>query len=73
MTTQAEATRKRNQAAFWNEKQARATTPEQRAAVWYDACRMLARNAAKTSEDEQTPVWDKLSHHLHNFFQAHSG
>lgn len=70
MTLQAEANRRRNQAEFWNDKQARATTPEQRVAVWFDACRMLARNADKNG---QPALWDELAKHLHNFFQQHAG
>lgn len=70
MTTAQAQTRQKNQAEFWNAKQAAATTPQERAAVWYDACRMLARQADKTG---QQPLWDALTSHLHNFFQAHTG
>ncbi len=69
MTSQAEANRRRNQAQFWNEKQARATTPEARVAVWFDACRMLCRNATKAG---RPPLDDALATHLHNFFQHHN-
>ncbi|MDX2658252.1 hypothetical protein PV382_18165 [Streptomyces scabiei] len=61
-------TRQKNQAEFWNGRQAAATTPEARAAVWYDACRMRAREADKKGDP---PLWDLLASHLHDFFQAH--
>lgn len=67
--TPAQQARQRNQAEFWNARQAAATTPQDRAAVWYDACRMLARQADKHGEP---PLWDALTTHLHNFFQAHT-
>ncbi|MFF1358768.1 hypothetical protein [Streptomyces sp. NPDC058297] len=70
MTTQAKANRRKNQAEFWNDKQARATTPEQRVAVWFDACRMLARNAVKNG---RPGLDDALAKHLHDFFQHHNG
>lgn len=70
MTTQAEAKQQKNRAEFWNEKQAKATTPEARAAIWYDACRMLARKAEK---DGRPPLWDDVARHLHSFFQHHNG
>ncbi|MFM9373253.1 hypothetical protein [Streptomyces sp. Da 82-17] len=62
--------RQRNQAEFWNEKQGKAQTPEARAAVWYDACRMRVRNADPA---KQTELWNALASHLHNFFQEHAG
>jgi hypothetical protein len=62
-------TRQKNQAEFWNARQGAATTPQERAAVWYDACRMLARQADKNGEPA---LWDALTTHLHNFFQAHT-
>lgn len=71
MSSQAEAQRRReNQAPFWNEKQARATTDKDRARVWYDACRMLATQADKRNDP---PLWGALAQHLHNFFQHHAG
>jgi hypothetical protein len=70
MTRQAEAARKKNQAAFWNDKQAKATTDKELAAVWHDACRMLAMQADKKGEP---PLWGDLAKHLHNFFQHHTG
>lgn len=70
MTTQAEENRRRNQAEFWNERQAKATTPEARAAVWYDACRMLTRGAERRGNPQ---LWEELTRHLHAFFQHHAG
>lgn len=70
MTRQAEDTRRANQAEFWNDKQARARTPEQRAAVWYDACRMTIRNARPS---DQPRMWEALASHLHSFFQVTQG
>lgn len=69
MTSQAEANRRRNQAEFWNDKQTRATTPEARTAVWFDACRMVVRNAERNGRPE---LWDELAKHLHAFFQHHN-
>jgi hypothetical protein len=69
MSSQAEALRKKSQAAFWNEKQSKATTDQERAAVWHDACRMLAKQADKNG---RAPLWGELAQHLHNFFQHHT-
>ncbi|MFD9564381.1 hypothetical protein [Streptomyces sp. NPDC059994] len=69
MNSQAEALRKKNQAAFWNAKQAKASTDRERAAVWHDACRMLAKQADK---EGGSSLWGPLAQHLHNFFQHHS-
>ncbi|MEU6054212.1 hypothetical protein ABZ829_27800 [Streptomyces xanthochromogenes] len=70
MSSQAEDQRRANQAAFWNEKQAKANSDKELAAVWHDACRMLARQADK---DGRPPLWGPLAQHLHNFFQQHAG
>jgi hypothetical protein len=71
MNRQAEAQRRReNQAAFWNEKQAKATSDKELAAVWHDACRMLAMRADKQGGP---PLWGPLARHLHDFFQHHLG
>lgn len=64
-------TRQKNQAAYWNARQEAATHigPSAVAAVWYDACRMVARQVEKNGSNE---VWNKLASHLHDFFQAHT-
>lgn len=70
LTTAQQARRRReNQAEFWNAKQAAATTPTERVAVWFDACRMRAAEAEKSGD---TTVAEKLASHLHDFFVTHS-
>lgn len=61
----------RNQAKHWNDRQAAAAErgPDHVAAVWWDACRMLARKAEKTG---QSDVWSQLASHLHDFFRHHT-
>ena len=63
--------RQKNQAEYWNARQAAAAVlgPAPVAAVWYDACRMVARQREKQGDAE---VWNKLASHLHDFFQAHT-
>jgi len=61
--------RKENQAKFWNAKQAAATTPQERVAVWFDACRMLAVRAERNGD---TSVSERLASHLHDFFRSNS-
>lgn len=61
----------RNQAAHWNSRQAEAADkgPDAVAAVWWDACRMLARKAEKAGD---TGVWNQLASHLHDFYRHHT-
>ncbi|MCU1617400.1 MAG: sle2 [Frankiales bacterium] len=61
--------RRLNQAAHWNARQAAATTPQEVVAVWFDACRMVARRSEKEGHPE---VWPALASHLHDFFQRHA-
>lgn len=69
MTTQAEANRRRNQAQFWNEKQAKARTDQEIAAIWYDALRMLARNAEKNG---RPPMWGALAKNFRDLFDHYN-
>ncbi|MFE9812431.1 hypothetical protein [Streptomyces sp. NPDC005548] len=66
----AQTRQQQNEAAFWNQKQAAATTPKAVAAVWYDACRKVAANAEKNGG---TDLYSALASHLHDFFQRHTG
>jgi formiminotetrahydrofolate cyclodeaminase len=70
LTAEQKARRRRaNQVPFWNAKQAAAQTPQDRAGVWHDACRMRAVEAENTGDNS---VWEELASHLHDFFVAHS-
>ncbi|MEU6990356.1 hypothetical protein ABZ953_06795 [Streptomyces sp. NPDC046465] len=62
--------RQKNQAEYWNQRQKAAALlgPDAVAAVWYDACRMVARQSQKHGDTE---VWNRLASHLHDFFQHH--
>ncbi|MFI8085847.1 hypothetical protein ACIF6L_34285 [Kitasatospora sp. NPDC086009] len=62
--------RAQNKAKHWNAKQASATTPADRAAVWFDACRTLAAQAEKQGSVE---LFRKLEAQLHQFFLDHAG
>ncbi|WP_042370532.1 hypothetical protein [Streptacidiphilus neutrinimicus] len=64
------ASRAQNQAKHWEDRQAAATTPQQQAAVWYDACRMLAANLEAAGKPE---VWTRLAEQLRGFYQDYSG
>jgi hypothetical protein len=64
------ASRAQNQAKHWEGRQAAATTPQQQAAVWYDAYRMLAANLEAAGKTE---VWMRLAERLHGFYQDYSG
>jgi hypothetical protein len=64
------ASRARNQKKHWEDRQAAATTAQQQAAVWYDACRMLAANLEAAG---RTEVWMRLAERLHGFYQDYSG
>lgn len=57
------------QVKFWNDRQAAATTPEQVVAVWFDACRMVAKKASKAGRPEVTR---ELASHLHDFYMKHA-
>ncbi|MCX4885883.1 hypothetical protein [Streptomyces sp. NBC_00847] len=65
-------TAQRNQADHWNRRQAEAAEkgPDAVAAVWWDACRMLARKAEKAGTPD---VWNQLASHLHDFYRHHTG
>jgi hypothetical protein len=60
---------KQNQTNFWNQKVAAATTPEQVVAVWYDACRTVAKKAKRLGRPE---VETELANVLHDFFRRHT-
>lgn len=59
--------RQANQAAHWNAKQQAASTPQERAAVWWDACRMVAHQHERSGNPQ---VWRELIDHLHRFYEA---
>lgn len=61
---------RQNQATFWNAKVAAATTPEQVVAVWYDACRMVAKKSKNLGKPE---VETELANLLHDFYRRHTG
>ncbi|MGW3910554.1 hypothetical protein ACWEBX_03365 [Streptomyces sp. NPDC005070] len=54
---------KRNQAEFWNGRQAAASDEKQLAAVMYDLARSAAAKAA--GRDPNHPIWRSLSEALH--------
>lgn len=60
---------KQNQMAFWNARVAAATTPEEVVAVWYDACRMVAKRSKQRGKPDVT---NKLANLLHDFYQQHA-
>lgn len=63
--------RRINQAAHYNDRQAAAVQrgPMDVVALWFDASRMLAKNALK---DGDRSVADALSSHLHDFFRRYT-
>jgi len=63
--------RQKNQAEYWNQRQKAAALlgPDAVAAVWFDACRMVARQNQKLGDAD---TWNKLASHLHDFFKAHT-
>lgn len=60
---------KQNQTNFWNQKVADARTPEAVVAVWYDACRTVAKKAKRLGRPE---VETELANMLHDFFRRHT-
>lgn len=56
---------KRNQAEFWNGRQAAAADEKQLAAVMYDLARSAAAKAA--GGDPNHPVWRSLTETLHSW------
>ena len=62
-------TRAQNQARFWAERQGAAESPAEVAAIWFDACRMVARQSELAGKPE---VWTKLATTLNDFFKSHS-
>jgi hypothetical protein len=64
------ARRTENQQKHWEARQAAATTAQQQAAVWYDACRMLAANLEAAGKTE---VWTRLAERLRGFYEDYSG
>lgn len=67
MTTPRQA---QNRAKFWNARLAEATTDQERATVWQNACRTLAAQAEK---DGRLDVWRALTTHLHDFYKRNTG
>ncbi|WP_331759875.1 hypothetical protein [Streptomyces anulatus] len=67
MTTTRQA---QNRAKFWNERIAEATTDQERATVWQNACRTLAAQAQREGRPD---VWRALTNHLHDFYKHHAG
>ncbi|QIB49498.1 hypothetical protein [Streptomyces aureoverticillatus] len=59
-----------NRAKHWNARIAAATTDQERAGVWYDACRTLARQAER---DGGPDLWRALTAHLHDFYKRNGG
>ncbi|MFC8389912.1 hypothetical protein [Streptomyces sp. NPDC057238] len=56
---------KRNQAEFWNARQAAATDEKQLAAVMYDLARSTAAKVA--GRDPNHPIWRALAEVLHGW------
>ncbi|MFH8797649.1 hypothetical protein [Streptomyces sp. NPDC017941] len=56
---------KRNQAEFWNARQASASDEKQLVAVMYDLARSTAAKAA--GRDPNHPVWRELAELLHGW------
>jgi hypothetical protein len=56
---------KRNQAEFWNARQAAASDEKQLAAVMYDLARSTAAKAA--GRDPNHPIWRSLAETLHRW------
>ncbi|MFJ9745750.1 hypothetical protein [Streptomyces chartreusis] len=56
---------KRNQAEFWNARQAAASDDKQLAAVMYDLARSTAAKAA--GRDPNHPIWRALAEALHGW------
>ncbi|MDT0614452.1 hypothetical protein ACPZ13_00645 [Streptomyces sp. IPPR8] len=59
-----------NRAKFWNARVAEAQSDQERAGVWYDACRTLARQAER---DGKPNLWPALTKTLHDFYKNHGG
>ena len=59
-----------NRAKFWNERVGDAATDQERAGVWYDACRTLARQAEREGKPD---LWRKLTAALHDFYKHNGG
>ncbi|MDH6107886.1 hypothetical protein P3T36_006345 [Kitasatospora sp. MAP12-15] len=59
------ARRAKNRAKHWADRQDAAATPQEKAAVMYDACRMVAANAELAGRPE---VWSKLAETLQKFY-----
>ena len=58
-----------NRAKHWADREAAATTPEDKAAVMYDACRMVATHQEMAGHPE---VWGELANHLAAFYRRYS-
>ncbi|WP_032769733.1 hypothetical protein [Streptomyces sp. CNS654] len=59
-----------NRAKHWNGRVAEATTDQERAGVWYDACRTLARQAEREGKPS---LWPALTQVLHDFYKNNGG
>ncbi|ALC32318.1 hypothetical protein ACFY9H_31360 [Streptomyces bacillaris] len=59
-----------NRAKHWNARIAEARSDQERAGVWYDACRTLARQAER---DGKPSLWPALTRALHDFYKHNGG
>lgn len=59
-----------NRAKHWNARIAEAKSDQERAGVWYDACRTLARQAER---DNKPDLWRALTATLHDFYKNNGG
>ncbi|MEW2085687.1 hypothetical protein [Streptomyces sp. NPDC005283] len=59
-----------NRAKHWNARITEATTDQERAGVWYDACRTLARQAEREGRPD---LWRALTKTLHDFYKHNGG
>lgn len=63
------ARKAQNRAEHWERRQAAATTPQEKVAVWFDACRMVATHSEIAGHPE---VWTKLAEHLNAFYRHYT-
>ncbi|MER6736534.1 MULTISPECIES: hypothetical protein [Streptomyces] len=59
-----------NRANHWNARIQAAKSDQERAGVWYDACRTLARQAER---DGKPDLWRALTATLHDFYKRNGG
>ncbi|MGW4806400.1 hypothetical protein [Kitasatospora sp. NPDC004272] len=58
-----------NRAAHWKRRQEAANTIQEKAAVWIDACRMVAIQAEMAGNPK---VWTELAETLQRFYADHA-